>query len=60
MRPHVTGDSALILDEKIIAGYISSRLFATLRGEEYRKNIAMTAMLFPTCVLASSSSTCAF
>ncbi|KAI5477548.1 hypothetical protein MNV49_006136 [Pseudohyphozyma bogoriensis] len=30
-----------------VSGYVSSRLYASLRGEEWRKNIFMTATLFP-------------
>lgn len=30
-----------------ISGYVSSRVFASLKGEEWRKNIGLTAVLFP-------------
>lgn len=30
-----------------VSGYVSSRLFASLKGEEWRKNILLTAVLFP-------------
>lgn len=30
-----------------ISGYVSSRLFASLKGEEWRKNIGLTAIIFP-------------
>ena len=31
-----------------VAGYVSSRLFASLKGEEWRKNIVYSAFLFPS------------
>lgn len=33
---------------QFIAGYISTRLYVSMRGEDWRKNIALTALLFPT------------
>ncbi|KAK4054150.1 Transmembrane 9 super member 2 [Microbotryomycetes sp. JL201] len=35
-----------------ISGYVSSRLFASLKGEEWRKNIILTTVLFPGCLVA--------
>lgn len=36
-----------------IAGYVSSRLYASLRGEEWRKNVALTSVLFPTLLFTA-------
>ncbi|GAA5956137.1 hypothetical protein JCM21900_002606 [Sporobolomyces salmonicolor] len=35
-----------------IAGYVSSRLYLTLKGEDLRKNMVYTAVLFPTALFA--------
>ena len=44
---HVGRSLIRTLHDQFISGYVSSRLFATLRGEEWRKNIMLTAVLFP-------------
>ncbi|KAL8292186.1 hypothetical protein RQP46_001652 [Phenoliferia psychrophenolica] len=36
-----------------IAGYVSTRLYISMKGEDWRKNIALTAMLFPTILFVT-------
>ncbi|SCZ89943.1 BZ3500_MvSof-1268-A1-R1_Chr9g10649 [Microbotryum saponariae] len=36
------------LTSQCIAGYVSSRVYASLKGEEWRKTILLTTVLFPT------------
>lgn len=38
----------LTIWNQFIAGYVSTRLYLSMKGEDWRKNIALTAMLFPT------------